>query len=193
MAVGRSSLTDPSPPLKLENKQVGSQAKNNKKKGKVPKLSMQPPQKLYEQLGHEIINKLVQDLQVSHDTPTLLDRLRDLGLINVQASQPQLNPSTTILAQESPPKAASQPSSFTTRTTLPLGLIPHTGGGALGNQSRNIVMSSGAKINSDIPKKSKSKDEHNHIFTLGDFAAGNGSLFSVPLLIPLCLQSNKLY
>ncbi len=168
--MGSSTMTarsGPSPTNPLEpeqSKQASPGAQKNKKKTKAPKPPPSPPQKLYQQLGHEMINKLVQDLQIPHDTPTLVDRLRDLGLISVQAAQTPSHLATTAPTQGLSLKATAS------LTSLSLDLIPH-------------IIPPSSKPNSNVPKKSKAKDNHDHIFTLGDFAAGNDNL-SHPLHNP---------
>lgn len=135
-----------------------------KRSAPVPAL---PPQKLYEKLGHEMVDKLVQDFHIPQETPTLLDRLRDLGLISIKSSQPTTpRTSDSKAANPCPPDSQKNPANQSFATT---GCEP------LANQPRSIVTLPFTDSSSKVPI---SKSGHKSIFTLGDFAAGKTMVIS---------------
>ena len=142
-----------------ETAQNGKKTKNIKKKS-ANRPPPPPEAKLFEQLGHSMVDKLVRDMQVPHDSPTLLDRLRSLGLINVQSSVTN-TPSST-----NPSSQAGTIHGFKNTFFDQVSLNPTRGRAGNSQTSDPASTTSTSKINA----KSKA-DGYSNIFTLGDFAA----------------------
>jgi hypothetical protein len=136
-------------------------AQNGKKTKKKSANRPPPPpeSKLFEQLGHSMVDKLVCDMQVPHDSPTLLDRLRALGLINVQS------PVTNTPNSTNPSSKARTVHRFK-NTFDQVSLNPNPRRVGNSENSDPVSTTSTSKINS----KSKA-DGYSNIFTLADFAA----------------------
>ena len=108
-----------------ETAQNGKKTKNTKKKS-ANRPPPPPEAKLFEQLGHSMVDKLVRDMQVPHDSPTLLDRLRSLGLINVQSSVTNTPSSTNPSSQAGTIHGFKTPSlikSVLTQLVVGLGIL----------------------------------------------------------------------
>ncbi|CZR68231.1 uncharacterized protein PAC_18130 [Phialocephala subalpina] len=139
--------------------ETGKTAKKTKKKS-----SNRPPPapepKLFEQVSHNMVEKLVHDMQVPHDSPTLLDRLRSLGLINVHSS------ATNTPASTNHSSKAGSGQGFRNTFFDQLSLNPTPGRAANSESSDPASTTSTSKINA----KSKATG-YTNIFTLGDFAA----------------------
>jgi hypothetical protein len=107
-----------------------------------------------------MVDKLVRDMQVPHDSPTLLDRLRSLGLINVQSSVTNTPNSTN------PSSQAGTIHGFKNTFFDQVSLNPTRGRAGNSQTSDPASTTSTSKINA----RSKA-DGYSNIFTLGDFAA----------------------
>lgn len=119
-----------------------------------------PEPKLFEQVSHNMVEKLVHDMQVPHDSPTLLDRLRSLGLINVHSS------ATNTPASTNHSSKAGSAQGFRNTFFDQLSLNPTPGRAANSESIDPASTTSTSKINA----KSKATG-YTNIFTLGDFAA----------------------
>lgn len=134
---------------------AGKNAKKAKKSANRPPPAPEP--KLFEQVSHNMVEKLVHDMQVPHDSPTLLDRLRALGLINVQSS------AINTPASSKPSSKVNSVQGFKSTFFDQLSLNPTPGRPIV---SENSDPASTSKINA----RNKATG-YTNIFTLGDFAA----------------------
>jgi hypothetical protein len=151
-----ASINGPELPLQ-QISNTGKNAKKAKKSANRPPPAPQP--KLFEQVSLNMVEKLVHDMQVPHDSPTLLDRLRALGLINVHSSA--TNTPASSKASSKVGSAHGFKNTFFDQVSL------NTPGKAV-----NSVNSDPASTTptSRINAKSKATG-YTNIFTLGDFAA----------------------
>jgi hypothetical protein len=138
------------PQPKTAQKEKG---RRSKKKAS-PRPPPTPEPKLFEQLGNNMLDKLVYDLQIPLDTPTLLDRLKSLGIIGVQ---PSINSTPPYSDHSSPGKESSfdfLQSTFFDRTSL--------------FQRARVDNTTSTTLRT--PKKTK-EEGYRNVFTLRDFAA----------------------
>ncbi|KAH8799688.1 hypothetical protein F5884DRAFT_810882 [Xylogone sp. PMI_703] len=125
-------------------------------RGRPTSTATQPP-KLFEKVGTDMIDLLVKDLRIPHDTPTLLDRLQHLGVISVQSSLDSLQKSTTAISTER--GKAFHPS-----------LLNATSENQI-QQQAICTPGTNAIISSSSHNLDKKIQHHSNIFSLGDFAA----------------------
>ncbi|RFU32960.1 hypothetical protein B7463_g3381, partial [Scytalidium lignicola] len=153
-----TNIADTANQLRLRTGQDGRKTKRRQTNhpGAMPTITPEP--KLFEKLGSSMVDLLVRDLQAPHDTPTLLDRLRNLGIINVQLVNPQKDITTPVKGQHF---SNLQRDVFKTVTQ---DQIQHkTSSDCTSASSTLHSMSSGIS--------ERKRQNHGNIFTLGDFAA----------------------
>lgn len=115
-----------------------------------PMSAAAPGSKLFEQLGSSMIDMLVRDLQALNNTPTLLDRLKELGIIKIESFSSNLHN-----APRDPRDDGLCSSQYQTPTTS---LLPY----GSEDSTRCFI---------DSKSSDKSKRYKQNIFTLGDFTA----------------------
>ncbi|RDL41387.1 Uncharacterized protein BP5553_01366 [Venustampulla echinocandica] len=152
---GAESLSPP-------QSEIGQKSKKSKKKSSNPQrpaASNTPETKLFEQLGRNMIDNLIEDLQAPHDTPTLLDRLRDLGVISVQSSLTVTPPIIKASVEKGYPPGFQHNVFQTANPDKKRGTVSSPKSGS--STSPSV----------DLKTLNKTKDGHSNVFTLGDFAA----------------------
>jgi hypothetical protein len=148
---------------------------------KKPRIPALPLQKLCEKLGLERIDNFVQDLQVPQESRTLVDRLRDLGFVNIQASQSGTPKNEQV-------ESSREVESSTSKTVI-LNQILVMGGRTLTGKSGSIMILQATPDS----KRRRSEKNTGNTFNLNDFAAGKRIFSPISSLLPEFAAHRKRY
>lgn len=139
-------------------------SRNAKKKAQKPPRAAPPPApKLCDQISQGMVDKLVQDLQASHGTPTLIDRLKTLGVINVQST---LSSTQNVVGV---PTQNRQPGPYANSN---LGPVQSASSPSIHSGSRTST-STRSSATSRGSREGKTSSGGYRTFTLGDFVCSH--------------------